>query len=115
MRSTDLIRKNLTHYWRTNLAVVLGVAVAVAVLAGALVVGDSVRGSLRELFVSRLGNADIIVTGSSFFREQLADDLRASEQFAPIFADACPLIVTQATIAHEKSGRRASGVHPRRR
>ena len=43
-----LIRRGLRHYWRTNAAVVLGVATAVAVLAGSLVVGDSVRGSLRE-------------------------------------------------------------------
>ena len=43
------------YYWRTNLAVVLGVATAVAVLAGALLVGDSVRGSLRDLVLQRLG------------------------------------------------------------
>ena len=32
-----LALRSLTHYWRTNLAVVAGVAIAVAVLAGALV------------------------------------------------------------------------------
>ena len=58
MRSTELIKRNLTHYWQTNVVVVLGVATAVAVLAGALLVGDSVRGSLREIFVQRLGEAD---------------------------------------------------------
>ena len=41
MRFTDLLTRSLRHYWRTNLAVVLGVATAVAVLAGALLVGDS--------------------------------------------------------------------------
>jgi hypothetical protein len=39
MRSVQLIKRNLGHYWRTNAAVVGGVAVAVAVLAGALLVG----------------------------------------------------------------------------
>jgi putative ABC transport system permease protein len=43
----DLVRRSLGHYWRTNLAVIAGVATAVAVLSGALLVGDSVRGSLR--------------------------------------------------------------------
>ena len=49
MRSTTLLRRSLTYYWRTNLAVIAGVAVAVAVLAGALIVGGSVRGSFRDL------------------------------------------------------------------
>jgi hypothetical protein len=37
---------------------VFGVATAVAVLAGALLVGDSVRGGLRDLVVGRLGATD---------------------------------------------------------
>ena len=41
--------RNLIFFWRMNLAVTLGAAVAAAVLTGALLVGDSVRGSLREL------------------------------------------------------------------
>ncbi|HEY7698071.1 MAG TPA: hypothetical protein VIE88_06615, partial [Vicinamibacteria bacterium] len=54
----SLVRNNLRYYFRTHLAVVAGVAVAVGVLTGALVVGDSVRGSLRDLFVRRLGKTD---------------------------------------------------------
>ena len=49
---------SVTHHWRTNLAVVLGVAAAVSVLAGALLVGDSVRGSLRDIALGRLGDTD---------------------------------------------------------
>ena len=48
-----LIRRNLLHFWRTNLAVVVGVGVAVAVLAGALLVGSSVRASLQSLALVR--------------------------------------------------------------
>ena len=40
MTPRQLVLRGLTYYWRTNVAVVLGVATAVAVLAGALVVGD---------------------------------------------------------------------------
>ena len=36
-----LIQRSLTHYWRTNLAVLLGVIAATAVIGGALLVGDS--------------------------------------------------------------------------
>ena len=72
IRHSRLIFRGLTYYWRTNVAVVLGVATAVAVLAGALLVGDSVRGSLRDRVLQRLGRADIVVLSSGFFREALA-------------------------------------------
>ena len=49
MRTSTLLARNLAWYWRTNLAVLLGVATAAGVLGGALLVGDSVRASLRDL------------------------------------------------------------------
>ena len=58
--------------------VVLGVAVAVAVLAGALLVGASVRESLREIALGRLGATDVVVSSPTFFRAALADDCRRS-------------------------------------
>lgn len=42
-----LALRNLTYHGRLNLAVLLGVAVGSAVLSGALLVGDSLRASLR--------------------------------------------------------------------
>ena len=56
-----LVRRSLRHHARTNAAVVAGVACAVAVLAGALLVGGSVRGSLRALVDQRLGRADVVL------------------------------------------------------
>jgi len=81
MRTSTLVSRNLTYFWRSNLAVVLGVATAVAVLSGALLVGDSVRGSLRDLFVQRLGNTDRMITSTNFFRERLVDELQANQRF----------------------------------
>ena len=49
MTTFRLAVRSLRHYRATNLAVSAGVAVAVAVLTGALMVGDSVRASLRAL------------------------------------------------------------------
>ena len=100
MRSTTLIRRSLIFYWRTNLAVIAGVAIAVSVLSGALLVGDSVRGSLRDLVLRRLGNTDQAIGASTFFREQLAEP----------FSGACPLIALEGLVIHQPSGRRASGV-----
>ncbi|MBI1349098.1 FtsX-like permease family protein [bacterium] len=76
MTSNRLLGQSLRFYWRTNLAIVLGVAIGTAVIGGALIVGDSVRASLRQMTLDRLGEIDDVVTGPRFFREQLAGDLQ---------------------------------------
>ena len=101
MKLSDLVRRNLTYFWRTNLAVFCGVAVAVGVLTGALFVGDSVRGSLRELFLSRLGNTETVIVANNFFRDELASD---------IGEDTVPLIAFVGMVTHEASGRRVADV-----
>src|SRR5579864_9226126 len=100
MRIYTLLARNLAWYWRTNLAVLLGVATAAGVLGGALLVGDSVRASLRDLLLARLGNADVVVSRMGFFREELASAL----------GPACPIIAINGVVTHETSGRRAFGV-----
>ncbi len=99
------------YFWRTNVAVIAGVAIAVAVLAGALLVGDSVRASLRDLFLQRLGSTSHVVSARNFFREQLALEVQADSRFAADgFGAACPLIVLEGSVTHEESGRRAMDV-----
>src|SRR4051812_3585640 len=111
MRTSQLISRNLGYYWRTNLAVVLGVATATAVLAGALLVGNSVRASLRDLVVQRLGQSSLVVTSSNFFREQRANDLKADAQFSTNgFTDVCPLISLEGSVTHEQSKRVGSSI-----
>ena len=110
MRPIQLVRRSLNYYWRTNLAVVLGVATAVAVLAGALLVGDSVRGSLRDLVLQRLGRTDRLVTSAAFFREALASDLLSDPGLHQTPSSVCPLIVMPGTVTDQDTGRRASRV-----
>ncbi len=110
MRTRQLVAHSLAYYWRSNLAVVAGVATAVAVMAGALLVGDSVRGSLRDLVLQRLGRTDRLVTSSSFFREALAGELAADSAFAASFADAAPVVVLQGVVSEPSGGRRVSRV-----
>ncbi|HEV7902507.1 MAG TPA: ABC transporter permease [Pyrinomonadaceae bacterium] len=111
MTTATLLRRNLVYYWRTNAAVVCGVAIAVAVLAGALLVGDSVRASLRELVLGRLGRTAYVVSAANFFREDLVAELSAHPQFAAAsFAGACPLVVFEGVVIDEASGRRGGGV-----
>jgi ABC-type antimicrobial peptide transport system permease subunit len=105
-----LVLRGLAYYWRTNLAVVFGVATAVAVLGGALLVGDSVRGSLRALVVDRLGNTDYVVLSSGFFREQLASDVRKQPEAATSFSNVVPLVVANAIVSVQETGRKAGQV-----
>jgi ABC-type antimicrobial peptide transport system permease subunit len=53
--------------WRVSASVALGVAIATAVIVGALLVGDSMRGSLRNLTLQRLGKIESAVVPGSFF------------------------------------------------
>ena len=99
MRTSHLLKRGLAYYWQTNLVVVLGVATAVAVLAGALLIGASVRGSLSDLVSQRLGNTDHIVASTGFFSEQLATNVGGA-----------PLIALEGVVVHEPSQRRAGGV-----
>ena len=69
------MRRSLAYLWQINLAVLLGVIIATAVITGALIVGDSVRGSLKHLVLSRLGGIDYALISSRFFRQELAVDL----------------------------------------
>lgn len=108
MRTSDLIKQGVKYYWRTNLPVVFGVATAVAVLAGALLVGNSVRASLRDLFLQRLGKTEYVIAAPEFFREQLAEDIRP-KLAAHGFSNSCPLIELEGT-AGSDNGARAGGV-----
>lgn len=110
MSSIPLTRRSLAHYWRTHLAVVVGVAVAVAVLTGSLLVGDSVRGSLRRLALQRLGAAHWVIASSVFFRESLAGEMAAHPDFSGSFGAVCPLLVQEGRLTQPETGRRAAGV-----
>ena len=80
-----LVLRGLRHHWRTSIGVMLGATCAAAVLVGALAVGDSVRISLREQALRRIGRADaVLLTMERFFPAGLADRLDATEPVAPV-------------------------------
>jgi hypothetical protein len=106
-----LTSQSLAFHWRIHLAVALGVAAAAAVLTGALLVGDSVRGSLRHLVLDRLGQIDEILVVDRFFRQELAGELASDAAFSEHYASAVPAILFPAgTVEHgDESGRRRAG------
>jgi ABC-type antimicrobial peptide transport system permease subunit len=98
MSSLRLILTSLAYHWRIHLAVALGVAAATAVLTGALLVGDSMRGSLRDLTIERLGRIDEVLVAQRFFRTKLAEELAAQPEFSQHFTTAVPAILLQASV-----------------
>lgn len=101
MTRRDLTQRSLRHYWRTNAAVVAGLAIATATLAGSALVGDSVRESLRSIATGRLGNTGTAIVAAQPFTEALAERAGAA---------AAPVLFFEALIKHQSSGRSASKV-----
>src|SRR5262245_7583151 len=99
---------SLWHYRAVNTVVVLGVAVAVAVLAGALLVGTSVRASLRDLALQRLGATDVAVATSTSFSPRLGAAMMAAK--AGEIAATAAIVATEGTVTAAGSGRTASQV-----
>ena len=104
MSSIRLILVSLVYHWRLNLAVAWGVAAGTAVLTGALLVGDSMRGSLRDLTWDRLGRIDHVLVAEQFFRAELADELAADPEFQKHFAEAVPAIVLRGSVKLPSNG-----------
>lgn len=77
---------------------------ATAVLVGALLVGDSVRGSLRELTLDRLGRIDELLITDRFFRESLARETANRPGFERDYAMAAPLIVLPQGVVEHRRG-----------
>ncbi len=78
MTLKTLITRSLRFHWRGHLGVLLGAAVGSAALIGALVVGDSVRLSLRELALQRLGWVDAAMAPHDrFFTEGLEQHIES--------------------------------------
>jgi ABC-type antimicrobial peptide transport system permease subunit len=71
-----LILKSIWFYRRLNLTIVLGIALSTAILVGALIIGDSVKYSLQQITVQRLGQTSQVVTaGERLFHQQLSQQI----------------------------------------
>lgn len=90
--------RSLAFYWATQFPVLLGVAVGAAVLTGALLVGDSLRGSLRARAEKQLNGVQSAWVGERLIREDAVRGL----------PDTTPMLLLSGSARSEAGG---SGGH----
>lgn len=103
MTARTLIAQSLRFHWRAHLGVLLGAMTGTAILVGALAVGDSLRSSLRDMALARLGKIELALNSQGrFFREELAAPI-AADLKAPV----APAVLLRGTasIAENRAGR----------
>jgi putative ABC transport system permease protein len=106
MSVVSLILRSLRFYWRTTLGVFAGVALASGILIGALAVGDSVRYTLEQQALARVGRAQLALSAPDrLFREDLAVALM-EDLTAPV----APLLVIRGTVSRPDGTRLAANV-----
>jgi ABC-type lipoprotein release transport system permease subunit len=92
-----LLLRNLLFHRRGNFAVFLGVALGTAVLTGALLVGDSLRGSLKALALDQLGWVENAMVAPRFFRARLAEEIGVSRT--------CPALLLRGSTGNKVDGK----------
>lgn len=94
-----LLLRSLDHHRRMHAAIVLCALIDCAALTGALLVGDSMRGSLQEQALRRLGPVEYALRSERFVRETVAREVGG-----------CGLIVMNGAAEHAERRARARGV-----
>ncbi|MFO0968123.1 MAG: ABC transporter permease [Gemmataceae bacterium] len=102
MTTLRLLFRNVLYHWRGNLAVLLGMALGTAVLTGALLVGDSLRGSLRGLALEQLGWVDHALISNRFFDADLAERVDARRKAS--------VLMLQGSVRADREGESARHV-----
>lgn len=100
MSVQSFILHSLRHYWRGHLGLLLGSFLASAILSGSLVIGDSVRASLRRVAALRLGKVQGgLIGGDRWFTEALAGKVGAA-----------PMIQMQGSASKADGSARANSI-----
>lgn len=113
MNARRLVAQSIRHYWRTHLGVILGSALAALVLTGALMVGDSVKATLRAQAEARVGKiGEALLCGERFVPWSHEVEKRPSvvaRTFAP-GPDAAGVLMLSGTAARSDGKARANKV-----
>ena len=97
--------------------VMIAVAIATSVIGGALIVGDSVRHSLQQMTLLRLGRITHVLHAPTFFRQQLVGEIEEELQLLDLpeeltRIECAPAMLLTGSIESEHDGgmRRAGSV-----
>jgi len=94
------ILQSARYYWKGHLGLLFGAFLASAVLTGSLLVGDSVRASLRRVADLRLGKVQTgVLGGDRWFTTELAKK-----------SSAVPLIMANGAVSSGTGGKRVNAV-----
>jgi ABC-type lipoprotein release transport system permease subunit len=100
VRPLRISLRSILYYWRSNTAIILACAAAVAVIAGSLLVGSSVKASLTSRALERLGTMNhVIMARGLFFREALAHEMSTGSKGLFI-----PAVYMQGTVEDPETG-----------
>jgi putative ABC transport system permease protein len=106
MNTSKLILRTLRHYPWSHLATSAGVAVATAIICGALIIGYSLTRSLEQIVEYRLGNVTHTITaGERLFTGQLVHNWAESEG-----VKISPVLKTDAIVSVQGSDARINRV-----
>jgi putative ABC transport system permease protein len=109
MKTSTLILRSLMHYWRIHVAVFLGVVAGTAVISGALIVGDSVRESLKAMSLERLGGVDLALYSPRFIREETADLLYEIPELQNVVNSVAPALIMDGALVRERDDGTVTG------
>ncbi|MDH7504113.1 MAG: hypothetical protein QHJ82_15555, partial [Verrucomicrobiota bacterium] len=113
------ILRSLVYYAGEHAGTLIGAAIGSAVLVGALVVGDSMRASLRRLTELRLGKVDLVLrTGDRLFRAGIFGGpgtqsliVRPGQAMQARTLEFAPVLHVPAVISREDGTARANHVN----
>lgn len=85
MNTRKFLFRSFIYHRRSHIWVILGTLLSTAILVGALIIGDSVRFSLRQIVFDRLGKTELaLASGDRLFRLSLAAELERTLNTAVI-------------------------------
>ena len=106
MNLRRLAWRNFWFHRRALLGVALGAMITAAILTGALATGDSVRYSLRQMALARLGKIDLaLAPHERLFRDELAEEISADLKTTVV-----PALILPGTAASPDGKERANQV-----
>jgi putative ABC transport system permease protein len=107
MTELKYIFRSIIHFRKQHLALFLSMTVSAAVLTGALIVGDSIRFSLKSMVDARLGKTKFAISGGSRFM----DTMTASKLSEALKVPVAPILMLKGIAVNQVTGSRVNNAN----